>query len=138
MPISAFGFFAGILIPVNFLLVVTFFPALMMVQEKYLSNLCCKKKKEDDYKDNDPSNSALRKSTNKPVTQSQFGVGNTQINFTASQKLIQGSFLEKFLFNHYNSFIFKARYVIIFLVVCWTGVACWRGFQISPLTEPEE
>lgn len=31
MPISSFGFFAGILIPMNFLLVITFFPAVLVV-----------------------------------------------------------------------------------------------------------
>lgn len=42
MPISSFGFFAGVLIPMNYFLVITFFPALMIVQEKYLKS---KKKK---------------------------------------------------------------------------------------------
>lgn len=43
MPISSFGFFAGILIPVNFILVITFYPALLMIFEKYTKNMCSKK-----------------------------------------------------------------------------------------------
>jgi len=35
MPISSFGFFAGILIPINFILVITFYPAVLIVYTKY-------------------------------------------------------------------------------------------------------
>lgn len=52
MPISSFGFFAGILIPVNFLLVITFYPAILMIYVKYTSKMCIRKKKaEKDAKD---------------------------------------------------------------------------------------
>mmetsp|Transcript_16022 Transcript_16022/g.1432 ORF Transcript_16022/g.1432 Transcript_16022/m.1432 type:complete len:83 (+) Transcript_16022:552-800(+) len=50
MPISSFGFFAGILIPVNFVLVITFFPAVLMVYEKYFRNLFSKKSKNEENK----------------------------------------------------------------------------------------
>lgn len=49
MPISSFGFFAGILVPVNFILVITYFPASLIVFEKYTKNImdkCTNKKKE--------------------------------------------------------------------------------------------
>lgn len=36
MPISSFGIFSSILIPVNFLLVITFYPAILIVYEKYV------------------------------------------------------------------------------------------------------
>lgn len=48
MPISSFGYFAAILIPINFLLVITFFPCCLMVFERYTKHMClCKKGKED-------------------------------------------------------------------------------------------
>lgn len=38
MPISSFGLFASILIPMNFVLVITFFPAILIVHIKYVKN----------------------------------------------------------------------------------------------------
>lgn len=53
MPISSFGFFAGLLIPMNFILVITYYPASLMVYEYYFRDICankifnsCNKKKE--------------------------------------------------------------------------------------------
>lgn len=49
MPISSFGFYAGILIPINYLLVILFFPALLILSETKFGNMhvfCCLKKKE--------------------------------------------------------------------------------------------
>lgn len=43
MPISSFGFFAGILVPVNYLLVISYFPTLLIIYEKYTKNMCVKK-----------------------------------------------------------------------------------------------
>lgn len=40
MPISSFGFFAGVLIPINFILVITFYPVLLMIYTKYTKNMC--------------------------------------------------------------------------------------------------
>ena len=40
MPISSFGFFAGILIPINFLLTIFFFPSVLIIYEKKLRNKC--------------------------------------------------------------------------------------------------
>lgn len=45
MPISSFGFFAGILIPVNFILVITFYPAVLIVYTKYTKDMCKRKNK---------------------------------------------------------------------------------------------
>lgn len=36
MPISSLGIFASILIPMNFLLIITFFPALLIIHHKYI------------------------------------------------------------------------------------------------------
>lgn len=47
MPISSFGFFAGILIPVNFILVITFYPTVLVIYEKYTKFWCSKHKKAD-------------------------------------------------------------------------------------------
>lgn len=46
MPISSFGIFASILIPMNYLIVITYFPVILIIQETYFAHWCsCKKKK---------------------------------------------------------------------------------------------
>ena len=47
MPIKAFGIFAAIIIPVNFLLVIWIFPALIIFEDKYIKawfEKCCTRK----------------------------------------------------------------------------------------------
>lgn len=41
MPISSFGIFAGILIPVNYILVITFYPAIVIVHYNHFIDKCC-------------------------------------------------------------------------------------------------
>ena len=38
MPIQSFGIFAAIIIPVNYLIFVLYFPAVLMFWEKYINN----------------------------------------------------------------------------------------------------
>lgn len=45
MPISSFGIFAGILVPVNYLLVIFFFSSIVLIYDKYIQNKCCVCKK---------------------------------------------------------------------------------------------
>ena len=41
MPISSFGYFAGIMVAFNFLLVISFYPCIMIIWERYVKNRCC-------------------------------------------------------------------------------------------------
>lgn len=43
MPIKAFGIFAAVIIPVNFLLVCWTFPALVIFEENYIKKKCYEK-----------------------------------------------------------------------------------------------
>ena len=48
MPIRAFGFYAAILIPMNFIMVITVYPSLIIIHEKTFKKIkfnCCRKKK---------------------------------------------------------------------------------------------
>ena len=40
MSISSFGYFAAIIIPVNYLLVITAYPPVLVIQERYLKDKC--------------------------------------------------------------------------------------------------
>ena len=59
MPIQTFGIFASMIIVVNFILVVTLYPALIIVEEKIIKKYlycCCRKKKKarsEDFGDDD-------------------------------------------------------------------------------------
>lgn len=49
MPLSSFGIFAGILIPMNFILVILAFPTFIMFYEYHLKKLCGCLNKSDSY-----------------------------------------------------------------------------------------
>ena len=42
MPISSFGFFAAIIIPMNYVLVITAYPPILVIWHKYIRFRCCK------------------------------------------------------------------------------------------------
>jgi predicted RND superfamily exporter protein len=50
MPIKAFGIFAAIIIPVNFILVAWVFPSLLIFKEYYINPCCRRKNKMDSNK----------------------------------------------------------------------------------------
>ena len=41
LPISAFGIYASIIVPVNYILVITMFPSVLSIYEKYIKENCC-------------------------------------------------------------------------------------------------
>lgn len=45
MPIKSFGIFASIIVPMNYLMVILYFPSLIIIQEKYFPVCCWNKKK---------------------------------------------------------------------------------------------
>jgi predicted RND superfamily exporter protein len=49
MPIQAFGFYSAIIVPVNFIMVVTFFPPIVLLHERHIKGksccFCCRRKK---------------------------------------------------------------------------------------------
>ena len=50
MPISTFGFFSSIIIPINFILTVTFYPAILILWERKINGKFCKCKYKDTKK----------------------------------------------------------------------------------------
>lgn len=47
MPISAFGIFAGILVPINYLLTIFFMPCILIIRKKMPDCPCRKRKNKD-------------------------------------------------------------------------------------------
>lgn len=50
MPIQSFGVYAAVLVPVNYILFVFYFPAVLIIWDKYLKNLCTREKGFTKYK----------------------------------------------------------------------------------------
>lgn len=116
MPIKAFGIFAGTLIPMNFFLVVIMMPpAIILFEEnfKYKFCFCMKRYTEDGGQElnemNDPD------------------ILNPELTFVS--KLII------FFDQIWNSFVFKARYIILIFSVVWFIVACYFTSRMGPQTE---
>jgi predicted RND superfamily exporter protein len=116
MPIRAFGLFAGTLIPVNFLLIIIMMPAGVIWYEntiKYKACCCCVNKR--------LPNGELVTVENDPAI------------------LIKGmdvhSKVQKFFDTTWNTFVFKARYVIIVVTLIWFGLTCYFAPQMGPQTE---
>jgi hypothetical protein len=123
IPIKSFGIFAATIIPMNYLLTITIYPALIIVHEKYFLPLCCKliccKKKEpvDDAADVDENESEKPKK---------------RIHKEEKKRV-----LEWFFGGPWNYFIIKCRFFIIFIVICWVGICIWRVTKLSALTKQE-
>ena len=117
MPVRAFGIFAGVIVLVNYILVVLFFPPTIIFYERYIEGKITK------------------------CSQALFGCPRFENVETESEpnpdsKKFKG--LEHFFRTTWNTNIRKFRYLIVFIVTIWT---CFAGFlttKISPLTKEED
>ena len=116
MPIRAFGVFAGTLIPVNFLLVVIMMPPTVIYYEAYLKHkkcCCCFDRKLPDgtkvTDENDPNKVEVGKDAH--------------------------SRIEKWFGEKWNTFISKAKFVIVITACIWFGLTCWIAPKMGPQTE---
>jgi predicted RND superfamily exporter protein len=102
MPIQAFGIFSGVLIPVNFLLVVMIMPsAVIFYEDKMEGKTCCGA-----FKKNEP-------------TQPE-----AEANDLTKEKTYELSIVEKFFDERCNTMVFKGRYFIFFCSLAWFIVTC--------------
>jgi len=108
MPIRSFGIFAGIIVPVNYLLIVMLFPPATILYENYFEGrtCCCTKKKTDET----------------TLAESEEN-GNAKI--------------ERFFGTKWNETVFKYRYLIITLTCAYTIFSIIKASQIGPLTKQE-
>ena len=113
MPIKAFGVFAGMIIPVNYLLMIFIFPpAVIFYEDKIQSITCCKPK------DN-----------NKVET---FNQEDLQKEISMFEKI------ENFFGTSWNSMVKKLRFPILLLFAIWLTIAVIFASRIGPLTKEEE
>ena len=103
LPIRAFGVFAGVIIPVNYILVVLVFPPATIFYDRYIygcwTNICClifccRKRK-------------------------------VEVEVITEQKFTR---TEYFFRNYWNNFVNKCRWVIVVSTFIWFIVACSLAF----------
>ena len=129
MPIKSFGYFAAIIIPMNFLLVIALYPALIIVEERIVKKInakifFCRKKKEadqeEDFNDNDveerPENGSSKRIHKDP----------------------KPSLLERFFGGPWNWFINKSKWILFIMIIIWSGFAIWRATLMGALTKSEQ
>lgn len=111
IPIKAFGLYAAIIIPVNFFIVITMLPPMLLFYDKYLSSrFCCIKFK----------------------SQRSKKYGTEQISNAYLESISQLIFG-----NCWNAVVRKLRWLIISLAIGWTVYAALQVKDIKPLTEQE-
>lgn len=147
MPIKSFGIYAAIIIPSNYLLVIMLFPSAIIFYDKHFDKyvFCCcfcgKLKEAKKYSAD----------TNRPsaaISNDQGKITNTHVSdqktITEEHRLEMESDvpelgqIEKFFGGKWNYWVYKTRYVIIFIMLGWTIFAITKAKDIGPLTEKEE
>lgn len=115
MPIKSFGVFAGLIIPVNYIMMIFIFPPAVIIYENKIQNItCCKKKSDEDKVE-------------------KFNQEDIMI-----RKLSAFEKIENFFGNKWNNMVYRGRYPILALFVIWLAIACIFASKIGPLTEEEE
>ena len=133
IPISAFGWWAGFVVLMNYVMVITLFPAILSfwyqhVKEKEKLCCCCKRFQKDKDSVSDDNNSKDNSKDNiltsdDPMTALKNG---------------EARCVERFFRDHWFMVINKLKYVFIVISLGLIGVAAWKASEIGPLTQQEE
>lgn len=106
MPIRAFGIFSGVLIPVNFFLVVMIMPpAVIFYESKMEGKTCC---------------GAFEKESE------------SKVEDLTQKKPAELSRIETFFDDKWNSFVMRGRYIILSMSLAWFIVTCIFAPEMGP------
>ena len=126
MPIRSFGYFAALIIPMNFILVITLYPAILIVNEKIVKKIngkifsLFKRKKADSHEDMKSNELEER-----PEISEQRKI---HVN-------PKPSLLERFFGGPWNWLINKIKWFFFVFMLFWTALAIWRSILMNPLSE---
>lgn len=125
LPIKTFGIFSGVIIPVNFILVVLFMPPAVIIYEEYVQDkFCCCCKCE-----------CIRKKVKKSQAEDDE---NDRASSQESKEETKMGVVEQFFDGTLNKFVYKFRKQLTFLSVCWYFYAISQAAKLGPQTELEE
>jgi len=117
MEIKAFGIFSGIIIPINYFMVVMLFPPAVIIYEKFKCCCCCQREQ-------DLSEELYEKQK--------------KMREEGQEPELQLSMIERIFNNQINTCVFKGRFVILFLSLVWFVVVAITASNMGPQTEQEK
>ena len=124
LPISAFGFWAACVVAMNYVLVITLFPAILSWWYQHVKSrerlFCCNKCQKDD------------------IIITKDIQDDDQIDPVETLLKGEGRCVEKFFRDKWFWFLSKAKWILIAITLCIMGVAAWQASKISPLSKQEE
>lgn len=160
MPISSFGIFAGTLVAMNYLIVITYFPPLIVLWERNIRYACRDWKTEREEKqqsivNGDLSDKNKQKSNTGDVELEvinrergdslldQVRVSVNRRMSQARQTSVQGiddmfNATERFFYSKWHYWMKRCRYIILFIFLVWMILAAYFTSQLSSLTEQEK
>lgn len=129
MPVKAFGLWAAILIPVNYILIILLFPAFLAFWERKVRDKCCVCKRCckcccKNQKVQDSSRAEHEKELEKEMTEQE------KINLKYNK--LPG--VERFFANFWNRMIYLGKIPLVLIFLIFGCVAIYRASLISPLT----
>ena len=119
MPIKSFGIFAGIIVPINYILVVMFYPSFIFIHESEGFQKISNKLKR---------LNCLKKDAKAAI----------QTEESATKKVQEISPTERFFKITWNMGVLKFKWIILVFAIGWSVFAAIKASEIKPLTEPEE
>merc|ERR1712196_620532 len=120
MPIAQFGTFAAMMIICNYVMVVTYFPACVVIWDQYFKNRsCCPCFKASKSSKADEKNSSKSKQP-----KSRYSLAHKSFDLDDYSKT------EAFIYKHFTPFVIQYRFVFLAIVVLWSS---FMAYQISTL-----
>ena len=138
MPIAAFGLWAGCVVLMNYILVITFFPAMLSWWYQHVKPMekccccCCRSKKVDNLQ---PS---LQDGDNKTVENENDKGQSSAAALAMAHTGEEPRCLETFLGETWANWNIKAAFIVLPCVFITLGLAGWKASEISPLTQQEQ
>jgi len=143
-PIRAFGIYAAIIIPVNFVIVILIMPAAQIIHDKYFLKYCncykhicpcCKKQKDANL---DSLEISASKKSVKPEDKSQSENPIKRMDTHQVDNLESQDRITKCMGGCFNNFVRRFRIYILVILSVLGITAIAIAVQIGPLTEEDE
>ena len=134
IPISAFGFWAACVVLMNYVMVITLFPAILSLWYQYIKDkerCCCKKNKDLDSKEDNDEDGRANVTDADMLYRTEDSV--VQELLTSNAHCVERFFRDKWFW-----FISKAKWVLIVVSLILIGLSSWKTSEMSPLSKQEE
>ena len=136
MPISSFGFFAAIIIPMNYVLVITAYPPILVIWHKYIRFRCCKFcEKQPKDKVNEGEDGEDKQGVQAVPPQEPHETDHQEDDKVRGDEKL--SRVERCFSKKWNNWIYKTRYICVPVLIIWMAISIWRATLLEPLTEEE-